>query len=243
MKMIKKILTILIISLSFTLINVSASEIDFNQIGNIDGSYNYDQKVFEGAKIYLYKIADIDQTTGNFVYLNDFNLDIQNIDALNKVQTQSYANELLEDINKNNIEYLQVSNTDASGKYKFDNLSLGLYLITYEKVEETEFEYNSAPTLISLPNYDQASDSYFYEISITSKLEETKIPKDDPVVTPDEPKKEEEKKETKVPNTYDAIVLYGCLFAFSIIALIILIYYINKKNRKEDKNDKEIEKL
>jgi len=239
MKIIKKILVVLIISLSFTNINVSASEIDFNKVGNITGSYTYDQTSFKDVTVHLYKIADLDKTTGDFVYLNGYNLAIKNIAELNTVQTQTIANELVEKIKKDNISHLEVSITDNAGQYKFANLPLGLYLIVYEKVTETDYEYTSAPTLISLPNYDQTNADYFYEISIKSKVEEQKITKEDPVVPNDPPKKEE----TKVPNTYDSIAIYGCLFAFSLIALIILIYYINKKNRKEDKDDKETEKI
>lgn len=223
MKKIKFILfTILLSILTFGTVNA-------DELGVIKGNYSYDTHPFANQSINLYKIADLTdiESDNKFTYLEPYSNLESNINALNTPEWQNYANELKNYIKTNNITYDFQAITDIDGNYEFSELSNGLYLMLVDDILENGATYTSLPTLISVPNYDEAKKEYIKEITVKPKIEEIKP---EPTEPPTEPIPD-------VPQTSDNVMIYVIIFALAAIILIIVGYYIYKAKKEMDVNE------
>ncbi len=233
MKTFKKI--VISFLLSFALIpSVIAAE-----IGSIKGTYSYDNIPFNDTKVYLYKIANMNEQD-KFIYLDsylNFELDIN---TLGSTEWQNYANTLYNYIKSNSIVYNDLINTDATGNYIFKNLNKGLYLLIFEDISKNGSIYTSSPTLISIPNRDDITGAYTYDITVNSKVEEEKIE--------EVPKPTTTEAITTAPNiidvpqTSDNIMIYIVLFIVSLLILLIIGCYIFKLKKENEVNENNEEK-
>ena len=124
--------------------------------------------------------------------------------------------------------------TDTAGKYSFNQLTIGLYLVIIDSVEDDNYRYNASPSLISIPNYNMITNQYMYDLSVVMKTEATSIKQ------PDNPNNDNK---TDVPYTYDAITRYVIVFVVALSVLVITVCYINKKRKDVKKNEKDNEKI
>ncbi len=223
MKKIKIAILILFLSL-FAVVSVNADE-----SGVIKGTYSYDTHPFINQPINLYKIADIKdlESDDKFNYLEPYSNFESNINTLNSSEWQKYANALKNYIETNNIAYDTQVITDMDGNYEFKELSNGLYLIIVDEIMENGATYTSLPTLISVPNYDETEKKYVNEITVKSKIEETKPEPTEPPVepTPD------------VPQTSDNALIYIIIFALALVVLIGVSYFIYKTKKEMNINE------
>lgn len=101
--------------------------------------------------------------------------------------------------------------TDASGRVELNGLEPGVYL--FYVIDRAAYD-NIAPCLVSIPMYDDVSDTMMYDVSIYPKH------------TPDAPK------------TGDTSKLWLCLVA-SVVSLIYIIVWIKKISEDVKARDKD----
>lgn len=228
----KKILTIFFsILISIVSLDVSALEIDSSRICSLNGLYSFGDKNISGANVYLYKLAD---ASGDLVYTytdkyKSFDKDINKYTAS---AWSEYALDVSKYIKSNGIKEDNSSVTDSDGKYSFNQLTTGLYLVIIDSVEDGNYRYDVSPTLISIPNYNMVTNQYMYDLSVVMKTESSDLQPDKPNID----------NKTDVPNTYDAIISYVILFIVALLVLVITVCYINKKRKDVKKNEKNDEK-
>lgn len=214
--------------------NVEA--LDITKTGHIDVTYQYDEKVFDNAKITLYKVATMDEN-GTLAYEDVF----QGNKELNNLTTSEWselAESLSEFAEKNKVSHYKLETTSKEGKVSFDALPVGLYLIQVENLEQNGYQYNSLPMLISLPNFDEVINDYIYDMNIITKTEEKKIEdKEEPPKKDDKPINNNTGNNIRVPYTFDSIMIYAIIAIASLVAIIVLIYFINRNKKGKEANE------
>lgn len=217
---------IIILLFLISIINANALNIDNTKLGSINVRYAYGDKTFSNSNIYLYKVADINNQ-GIFTYTTDFiNSTIDISDITTKKDT---AVTLSNYITSNNINYFKKGITNNNGKFSFDQLQIGLYLVKTDFVKEEKVTYSSLPILISVPNLDEINNTYLYDIDVEIKTEATNISTNYP--------NNSEAKPTSSPNTYDSILLYTAVFIISFIIILGVVLYIEINKKKEGIKD------
>ena len=98
---------------------------------------------------------------------------------------------------------------------EFSNLSTGLYLIITDEVKDSNYIYNSSPTLISLPNFNELDKIYIYDEDILLKTEAKAITIDT--------KEEDNKTTSPVPKTLDMFYTYLIIFVISIVIIVFVV--------------------
>lgn len=226
--------TILISIISIT--DVWALEIDTSKVCSLAGLYSFGEQKLGGANVYLYKLADISNSgdTVKYTYTDNFKSFDKDINNYTSSSWGDYANEVAEYIQNKKIKEDFSSVTDTAGKYSFNQLTIGLYLVIIDSVEDDNYRYNASPSLISIPNYNMITNQYMYDLSVVMKTEATSIKK------PDNPNNDNK---TDVPYTYDAITRYVIVFVVALSVLVITVCYINKKRKDVKKNEKNNEKI
>ena len=226
--------TILISFISIT--DVWALQIDTSKVCSLTGLYSFGEQKLGGANVYLYKLADVSDSSGTVKYnytdnFKDFDKDVNNYTSSS---WGDYANEVAEYIQSKGIKELVSSTTDVAGKYSFNQLTTGLYLVILDSIEDDRYRYNESPSLISIQNYNTITDQYMYDISVVMKTEATSIRQ------PDNPNNDNK---TDIPNTYDPIIRYVIVFVIALLVLVFTVCYINKKRKDVKKNEKNNEKI
>lgn len=226
-----KILIITLFLFSFGIPKINALE-----VGNISGSYNYNNIPFKDVNIKLYQVAEAnDQNV--FTYLEAYKNFELDINSLNSTEWQNYANTLSNYIKTNNIKHHDQTLTSESGNYEFKNLDKGLYLLVFDNIKQNNNTYTSVPTLISIPNFDDVAMSYIYDIKVNNKVE---LEQEEPTTT--STKKVETTTEPniiEVPQTSDNIMIYIVIFIISLIILLIVGIYLFKVKKENEVNEKE----
>lgn len=228
----KKVLTIIFsILISIASFDVWALDIDSSRVCSLSGLYNFGDKALSGANVYLYKLADV---SGDLVYTytNEYKGFDKDINKYTASAWGEYALDVAKYIKSNEIKEDNSSKTDSDGKYFFNQLTTGLYLVIIDSVEDGNYRYAVSPTLISIPNYNMITNQYMYDLSVVMKTEASTIQTDNPNID----------NKTEVPNTYDAIISYVVLFVVALLVLVITVCYINKKRKDVKKNEKNDEK-
>ncbi len=238
MNMRKAVLTIFFATLiSFVSItDVWALEIDTSKVCSLTGLYSFGEQKLGGANVYLYKLADVSDSDANvkYNYTADFKSFDKDINNYTSSSWGDYAVEVAEYIHDKKIKAIISSVTDTTGKYLFNRLTTGLYLVIIDSVEDDNYRYNASPSLVSIPNYNMVTGQYMYDISVVMKTEATSIKQ------PDNPNNDNK---TDVPYTYDAITKYVIVFVVALLVLVITVCYINKKRKDVKKNEKNNEKI
>ncbi len=219
----KKIKLILVIVVSFfiSICNCFAEGIEVDKVCSMSGVFNYGDVNISDTKIYLYRIADM-SNYAKFTYVDDFSDYDVDINSLKDTQWKDLANELSNYIDKNNIKYVNEVTTDSSGKFAFNNLNVGLYLLRADTKKINDYEYSSGPVLLSLPNYNEIDEVFMYDLSVFMKSEAKSL-------------NVNKGSTTNVPNTYDPLYVYISLFVGGLVVFIICYICIRKKNKSKEK--------
>lgn len=169
-KIIKSLILIFCIFFGVTLKLNADNIIDFDKKGNIKVTLieNSENVVVEGAEITIYKVADATEYNNNlkFEYVDeikscDFNLeDLENSNA---------TSEILKCITKDVLSITK--STNDKGIVTFDNLDLGLYIVTQSNKVEGFSVIDSF--LVMIPNV--INNEWIYDISALPKTDIYKV--------------------------------------------------------------------
>ena len=169
-KIIKSLILIFCIFFGVTLKLNADNIIDFDKKGNIKVTLieNSENVVVEGAEITIYKVADATKYNNNlkFEYVDeikscDFNLeDLENSNA---------TSEILKCITKDVLSITK--STNDKGIVTFDNLDLGLYIVTQSNKVEGFSVIDSF--LVMIPNV--IDNEWIYDISALPKTDIYKV--------------------------------------------------------------------
>lgn len=216
-----------------------AEDLDITQIGSIEINYTYGDTLIPGAEASLYKIASLnDEWKYNYIEgINEYNLN--NLTASDQLEV---SKKILGDIKNNDIQHLRSCTTESNGTCKFENLSVGVYLIDVKEIEIDKTTYSSLPTLVIVPTADEKKESLNYDTKIVIKVEAKTEGQTPSVDNNDESEKEQVKpnKEVKrpyTPNTSDNILFYAMMFGISLIVIILMIILIGRKKDKKNEKD------
>jgi len=170
MKIIKYFLTfimLLLINCHLALANTDNNIVNFNKTGTITITLKdqIDNTPIENAKITIYQVATVNSINNNLAY--SYHENIKNCEAdLSNLLNQNLANEISECIDNTRIE-TQTILTNIDGIVKFDNLSLGLYLVTQTNQVSGYSAIN--PFLIAIPK--EENNIWIYDIEASPKTD------------------------------------------------------------------------
>lgn len=218
-----KLLLVLIISFFVSITNCYAQIINVDNSCSITGKYSYGNVNITDTDVYLYKIASVD-SVARYSYLLEFSDLDTDINEILEDDWVKFANEVYNYINNNKISPFRNLKTDSIGSFVFEGLDTGLYLIVVDSKKTDDYEYSSSPLLVSLPNYNEISSEFIYDLGVVVKTEAKSLN-----VTPGT--------STEVPNTYDSLYLHIILLSISLIIFIVAIIYL-RKIKKEEKYEK-----
>ena len=218
---------LVILLLPLLILNVGAEPIDPNGSGSILGLYMAGTQVLKDLKISVYKVANIN-SEGKLTYVDKFAPAGYELNGLTSSQLNQLLNNLDKYIDTKSIEATISASTDNEGKVKFNSLSTGFYLIRSEVYSDGNYTYQGK-NLITVPVYNQSSNTYIYNVEMAPKIDINKIEK------PDDGGNKENDKPNNIPNTYDKIYMYFGIFFVTILGIVMIVYYISKTKRSEEK--------
>ena len=163
--MAKKVVSLLLILalLGSVCAAVSADQMpDHSRTGSISVSMAYLGEPVPGGNLMLYKVADVSHEDAVFVYTEAFSGCEM---SLEDIQDPMLALEL-EAIAREQELVGTTKNMDENGRAKFENLTIGLYLLVQT---EPAPGYNKVnPFLVSLPG--QREGAYIYDVDASPKV-------------------------------------------------------------------------
>lgn len=227
MQKIKNKVVLFLLLLLLSINNVYAINVDTTKKGKLNIKATYSEKVLSNAKINLYHVADMNENA-EFTYTKDFEGN-KEIKEYKTSEWNELALSLDKHINEKKLTPIITKTTDESGLTNIENLTSGLYLIKMDPITEENYQYQSSPSLISVPTYNEMTKEYIYDVQVMVKTESKFIGTTDNEEKPSVPSTD--KDTTKAPNTYDNIMKYIILFTLSIIGIIVIVFY---RSRKEE---------
>lgn len=227
MQKIKNKIVLFLLLLLLSINNVYAINVDTTKKGKLNIKAAYSEKVLSNVKINLYHVADMNENA-EFTYTKDFEGN-KEIKEYKTSEWNELALSLDKHINEKKLTPITTKATDESGITNIENLTSGLYLIKMDPITEENYQYQSSPSLISVPTYNEMTKEYIYDVQVMVKTESKFIGTTDNEEKPNVPSTD--KDTTKAPNTYDNIMKYIILFTLSIIGIIVIVFY---RSRKEE---------
>lgn len=230
--MIKKICNIFLIVLLLPLfmLNVRAAPIDPSANGSILGLYKSGSKLLTNLNVSIYKIANVD-SEGKLTYVDNFAQAGYELNGLTSSQMNQLMNNLDKYVGNKNIKPTKSSKTDNDGRVRFDNLSTGLYLIKSDEYISNNYAYKGE-NLITIPNLNQNTNTYMYDIEMVPKIDVKQISEPD---NGENNNNNSNNNKSNIPNTYDSIYMYFGIFFITILGIVMIVYYISKTKRSEEK--------
>lgn len=140
------------------------------------------QEIIPGGMLQLYRVGEIRQEDGSYVFapagdFADCGLSFE------KVSSPALAARLAR--LAQNLEPLQVVKVDKNATATFDGLATGLYLVIQSKAASG---YQKAePFLVSVPYYDELTDTYDYTVDAFPKVDVEKQTEPPPTKPPQLP--------------------------------------------------------
>ena len=144
-------------------VTVSADNMpDRNRLGSIRITMTYHGEAVPGGSLTLFKVADVAATEARFEYTEDFSSCTK---ELTDLQDPALAAELAQIAAERELEGA-VQPIDENGCAKFEELSIGLYLLVQAEAAEGFNQVN--PFLVSLPG--RQDDAYIYDVDASPKV-------------------------------------------------------------------------
>ncbi len=186
--------------------------------GRISGIYEYDGERINGVEVDLYKIADYNGSS--FEFLPGFNP--VDIGAMTNSQLGDYGQELA-----GIVQSPSAQTQTANGEYSFVGMNEGIYLVTFKDIKIGDYTYSALPIVLTMPDANLS-----YELNLTTKLEKS-CPdcRPDPEPEPVPPEDEEN------TNTRDKIWFYIRITAILIVFETLTLFVIIKERKREDSNE------
>lgn len=166
----KRVIKLLLLVITLFNININvlakSNTVDFNKLGSVKITLKSSDEgnVIKGAEISLYKVADLSEEKNHFTY--NYTESFNKCDAsLTNLEDKDLTNNILKCFNGNINGIKKI--TDELGTTKFNNLSLGLYLV--KETNTVEGFSNFEPYLIMIPK--NINNKYVYDITSKPKSE------------------------------------------------------------------------
>lgn len=159
--------------------------IDLNRETSMVVTYEYDGIRLAGAEFRIYRVADMDR----FAVLSpsgDFAGNGQMIRELKSTEEwDTLAQELTAFVQESSIQPLRTGTVSEDGTCRFENLSVGLYLVVGDAWKIGKTTYTCNPFLVCLPyRIDNAENWTYDNVPVKPKAGE---PSTEPTPPPEEP--------------------------------------------------------
>ena len=179
----KKLLSLLLCMICvFMLLPVqvfAAGAIDTDRDVSLTIQYAHNKTPVSGVQFDLYRVADVD-VYAQFTLTGDFKKYPVSVNDLTSATWKTLAETLSAYADRDKLTPLDSGKTDAKGMLTFPNqkssLKPGLYLVVGRQLVQGGYTYTTEPFLVSLPNLDNASDIWTYDVTVTPKHTRTENP-------------------------------------------------------------------
>ena len=189
MRKIKKLsaaLFALILVLILSVPALAAGAIDPARPVSLTISYQQGGTPVSGAPFALYHVADVDAYAA-FTLTGDFKAYPVSLEGLDSAAWRALAETLAAYAQRDRLTPLDSGTTDRNGKLTFPangkTLLPGLYLVTGQTFSDGSSVYRAEPFLVCLPNLDEKTDTWLYDVTVSPKCTRTPIPTPPPYDT------------------------------------------------------------
>ncbi len=161
----------------------AAGAIDLNQNVTLTLQYEHDGEPISGILVDLYHVADVNEYA-EFTLAGDFKDDPVQVNNLSANGWKLLAETLKGYTEWDKRKALDSGETDANGTLSFPNaqesLKPGLYLVVGKTLTKDGYSYKTEPFLVSLPNLDNDSNSWSYDVTAEPKYTREELPPSPP---------------------------------------------------------------
>ncbi len=163
--------------------NVEALEIDLETTGSLEMNYFYSNVKLNNAIINVYKVATVSKDAV-YSYSDNFLQFGENVNGKTTSELVEIAKNLSTYIAEKGILPTYLIQTNDVGVATINNVATGLYLIVPEQKIIGNDKYYSNAALVSVPSYDEKTQTYLYAVKINIKTEVTKLGNSSPSTSP-----------------------------------------------------------
>ena len=157
----------------------AAGAIDPSRDVSLTINYIHDKEPIAGVRFDIYRVADVDEYA-KFTLTGDFDIYPVQVNNLTSQEWKMLAETLSGYVQRDKLTPLESGTTDENGKRIFTNyqqgLKAGLYLVIGETLTDDDYTYTTEPFLVSLPNLDEVSDTWVYDVTVEPKHTREEIP-------------------------------------------------------------------
>ncbi len=167
MKLQKNVLTAIFVPIlcSVLCLCAFANTIHLDKKGSVSINMMSEGDAIGGGEITLYRVGDLSLTDGEYSFILTDEFKNPNI-MLEDINSKDTAKDFLTFAIDNKIKGI-TSTIDGDGKADFDELSLGLYLLTQSKAADGYEEFE--PFLITVPLNNNGE--YVYDVDASPKID------------------------------------------------------------------------
>lgn len=164
-------LFLLVFIMTMFTIGYKASAIESVKKGSLEITHSYKDEPLANVKFSVHKFANFDDN-GGFIVTDEFKKYPIDFDKLqDKSDWYLLYDTLATYVKVDKILPLKENKTDYRGKVNFNDLSLGVYLVTLETLTKDGFKYEGKSFLVSIPNKSEGKD--IYNVQAYTKVEKT----------------------------------------------------------------------
>lgn len=141
-------------------------------INKYEGEVGNTSKPLKGVTFTIYKVADLEQSSSDSVELK-YKSSIEGVDITSETkyeENKTFANAVNKAIEENRLGEAAHDTTNAAGQVKFENLSLGVYLVV-ETDAPSQVVNKTANFLVSVPMTNDDGNGWVYDITASPKNE------------------------------------------------------------------------
>ena len=222
------VLAALAVLLTFALSKAACAQSVYPDTGDFELRCVYGNMPLENMRFSVYRVADM-PSLGKFSLLPAFEesgADIENIEKAS--DWNRVAKELAEFAKNMSVTPLETVMTDTNGTFRLTSLDRGLYLFVGETLRVDETEYSCSPFLVSLPDFDENSGKWIFNVTAEAKIGSS--PVEPEPTTPTTGKK---------PNTEDPNDLAEWIFplvaaSIGFVTVLCLFIVITKRGKEQN---------
>lgn len=181
-KRIKKILVLMMaVAMLFGMVQISfaAEAMDMSQPLTLDVALSGEDKV-PGMEFKIYKVASMDEYTRFTVEskFESYSIDFTGIE--NQDDWRTLAQTLQGYILRDAVAPDYTALTDDQGVAAFGEVERGVYLLLADRYEYQGTAYIADAAMLSVPNVDDATEEWVYNVGITAKYSTESVPPEIP---------------------------------------------------------------
>lgn len=193
----------------------AAGTIDFNQPITMKIEYIYwegtRQVPVEGAQFDLYFVADVSADGSEYTLTEQFApyisqiTDLDNLNGLNALQRRRLAINLKTLAETKGFTPVDTVRIEENGYAELPTaegkqLKAGLYLMIGQKCTIDGYTYTASPSIITLPNQDDTTGNWVYDVTVQPKMGRAPAQEDDEKISITVTKKWEDKSDSNRPT-------------------------------------------